>query len=239
MPSTDQMALRIEPETELKFRGPFTSPVTSILKLSNPTDRRVIFKIKTTAPKRYCVRPNAGVIEPGNNLSVAVVLQPCELESSANRHKFMVQAIYAPAGEINQDELWKTSPSVMESKLRCNFDIPAPEANAQEQQAAPVAEKVIARDVHTENKAAAPSHREEERAGTAGSHSGDERQLKRENKELKEEVERLRRKLKSRIDSGDSIIGTAAANPPSQTMAAIVGAIIVAIICLVMGKFYL
>ena len=51
--------------------GPFTDVVTSDLKLSNPTDRRVCFKVKTTAPKRYCVRPNSGIIEPGAAVSVA------------------------------------------------------------------------------------------------------------------------------------------------------------------------
>jgi hypothetical protein len=32
--------------------------------LQNPTERKVCFKIKTTAPKRYCVKPNSGVIDP-------------------------------------------------------------------------------------------------------------------------------------------------------------------------------
>ena len=27
------------------------------------------------------------------------------MDSSANKHKFMVQAIFAPDGEVNQDEL--------------------------------------------------------------------------------------------------------------------------------------
>jgi len=51
--------------------GPFTDVVTSDLKLTNPTDRKVCFKVKTTAPKRYCVRPNSGIIEPGQAVTVA------------------------------------------------------------------------------------------------------------------------------------------------------------------------
>ena len=87
-----EQLLKIEPEHELKFKGndsaviclvmvecsctflfvgPFTGTTTSFLKLHNPTDRKICFKIKTTAPKRYCVRPNAGVIESGSNLSIA------------------------------------------------------------------------------------------------------------------------------------------------------------------------
>lgn len=44
--------------------GPFTEVVTTTLKLGNPTNERVGFKVKTTAPKQYCVRPNSGIIDP-------------------------------------------------------------------------------------------------------------------------------------------------------------------------------
>lgn len=30
-----------------------------------------MFKIKTTAPKKYCVRPNSGVLEPGSTIEIA------------------------------------------------------------------------------------------------------------------------------------------------------------------------
>ena len=51
--------------------GPFDHVVTSILKISNPSaERRLCFKVKTTAPKRYCVRPNSGTIEPKNFVDV-------------------------------------------------------------------------------------------------------------------------------------------------------------------------
>lgn len=39
--------------------------------LGNPTDKRVCFKIKTTAPKKYCVRPNSGILEPKDLQEVA------------------------------------------------------------------------------------------------------------------------------------------------------------------------
>ena len=87
--------------------GPFNDVVTSHLKLSNPSDRRVCFKVKTTAPKRYCVRPNNGLIEPHSNTTIAVMLQPVDLDNlnDKNKHKFMVQSMFAPEGDINQDNL--------------------------------------------------------------------------------------------------------------------------------------
>jgi len=35
----------------------------------------------------------------------AVVFQPCELEPTASKHKFMVQSLYVPDGEVNMDAL--------------------------------------------------------------------------------------------------------------------------------------
>ena len=39
--------------------------------LTNPSERKVCFKIKTTAPKRYCVKPNSGVIDPSDTVQIA------------------------------------------------------------------------------------------------------------------------------------------------------------------------
>uniref|UniRef100_A0A671G7Y2 VAMP associated protein B and C n=1 Tax=Rhinolophus ferrumequinum TaxID=59479 RepID=A0A671G7Y2_RHIFE len=66
-----EQVLSLEPQHELKFRGPFTDVVTTNLKLGNPTDRNVCFKVKTTAPRRYCVRPNSGVIDAGAAINVS------------------------------------------------------------------------------------------------------------------------------------------------------------------------
>lgn len=51
--------------------GPFSQAVTSHMLLKNPTDQTILFKIKTTAPKRYCVRPNSGVLEAHSSLEVS------------------------------------------------------------------------------------------------------------------------------------------------------------------------
>ncbi|XP_077908004.1 vesicle-associated membrane protein-associated protein B/C isoform X2 [Ictidomys tridecemlineatus] len=66
-----EQVLSLEPQHELKFRGPFTDVVTTNLKLGNPTDRNVCFKVKTTAPRRYCVRPNSGIIDAGASVNVS------------------------------------------------------------------------------------------------------------------------------------------------------------------------
>lgn len=123
-----EQVLILEPASELHFVGPFTDVVTSYLKLMNPIDRRICFKVKTTAPKKYCVRPNSGVLEPKQVVNVAVMLQPFDYNpSEKNKHKFMVQTMIIPDGDVNLDNLWRdTKPeNLMDSKLRCVFDLPA------------------------------------------------------------------------------------------------------------------
>jgi len=129
MSKLDQV-LQLDPPHELRFKGPFKEVVTSYLKLVNPSEKKVAFKVKTTAPKRYCVRPNSGLLEPNCSISIAVMLQPFEYDANEkNKHKFMVQTMFAPAGgsESNQDTMWReASPDqLMDSKLKCVFELPS------------------------------------------------------------------------------------------------------------------
>jgi len=129
MSKLDQV-LQLDPPHELRFKGPFKEVVTSYLKLVNPSEKKVAFKVKTTAPKRYCVRPNSGLLEPNCSISIAVMLQPFEYDANEkNKHKFMVQTMFAPGtgADSNQDTMWReASPDqLMDSKLKCVFELPS------------------------------------------------------------------------------------------------------------------
>ena len=78
MASKLEQVLIIEPQHELTFIGPFTTAASAVMTLKNPSDRKVCFKIKTTAPKRYCVKPNSGVIDPKNTIQVAGMIENLE-----------------------------------------------------------------------------------------------------------------------------------------------------------------
>ncbi|XP_037534759.1 vesicle-associated membrane protein-associated protein B/C [Nematolebias whitei] len=121
-----EQVLLLEPQHELKFRGPFSDVVTTNLKLSNPTDRNVCFKVKTTAPRRYCVRPNSGIIDAGTSINVSVMLQPFDYDpNEKSKHKFMVQSMIAPPDMTDMEGVWKEAKpeDLMDSKLRCVFDV--------------------------------------------------------------------------------------------------------------------
>lgn len=122
-----QQLLIIEPANELKFVGPFCTAVSSFMRLTNPTEHVILFKIKTTAPKKYCVRPNCGVLEPKDTIEITIVLQPFIFEAAEkNKHKFMVQSMIMPEGDIHVEGVWKdcNPANLMDSKLRCVFELP-------------------------------------------------------------------------------------------------------------------
>lgn len=54
--------------------GPFTEPVMTVMTLKNSSDKKVAFKIKTTAPKRYCVRPNCGELIPKEKSEISGII---------------------------------------------------------------------------------------------------------------------------------------------------------------------
>ncbi|XP_004929901.1 vesicle-associated membrane protein-associated protein B isoform X2 [Bombyx mandarina] len=119
--------LTIEPQNELKFKGLFEHGCTTYMRLTNPTNDTVLFKIKTTAPKKYCVRPNSGVLAPNSKQEIAITPQPVYLDPNENhKHKFMVQSVIAPEGKTNIDQVWKEiSPEqLMDYKLKCVFETP-------------------------------------------------------------------------------------------------------------------
>jgi len=122
--------LTISPDAHLTFKGPFNEVVTSILTLQNITNEKVCFKVKTTAPRRYCVRPNSGLIDPGQTMEVSIMLQPFQYDpNERNNHKFMVQSMTLSEenAALPLDEIWKNAApgSVVDKKLRCQFEVPA------------------------------------------------------------------------------------------------------------------
>ncbi|XP_073535136.1 vesicle-associated membrane protein-associated protein A [Phyllobates terribilis] len=125
--SKHEQVLVLDPPQELKFKGPFTDVVTTNLKLRNPSEKKVCFKVKTTAPRRYCVRPNSGTIDPGATVTVSVMLQPFDYDpNEKSKHKFMVQTIFAPSNITDMETVWKEAKpdDLMDSKLKCVFDMP-------------------------------------------------------------------------------------------------------------------
>ncbi|XP_004536433.1 vesicle-associated membrane protein-associated protein B/C isoform X2 [Ceratitis capitata] len=199
--------LIIEPKSELRFVGPFTRPVITVMKITNPSNNTMLFKIKTTAPKRYCVRPNFGSLVPYSDARIEICLQPFEFDpSDKNKHKFMVQSlVVTDQNVVDFNELWKSAlPQQMtDVKLRCVFEMPTVTSAADSSVASAGTNEIIAKEtltkIESENKAI--PFREEKVSKVLPSEQRDEllsdiRRLREEN----EKLEREKRHLTNQVD---------------------------------------
>ncbi|KAF5385665.1 hypothetical protein D9757_005475 [Collybiopsis confluens] len=105
------MSVYLNPSNSLGFNRPLTILVKKALTISNPHAQPIAFKVKTTAPKLYCVRPNSGRIEPGASVEVSVMLQPLKEEPPLNakcKDKFLIQSTFlTPEKEQKSvQEIW-------------------------------------------------------------------------------------------------------------------------------------
>lgn len=96
--------LDIEP-LELKFPFELKKQISCSLQLSNKTDSYVAFKVKTTNPKKYCVRPNTGVVLPRSACDIIVTMQaqkeaPPDMQC---KDKFLLQSVKVNDGITAKD----------------------------------------------------------------------------------------------------------------------------------------
>uniref|UniRef100_A0A1D1XKY0 Vesicle-associated protein 1-3 n=1 Tax=Anthurium amnicola TaxID=1678845 RepID=A0A1D1XKY0_9ARAE len=122
--------LSIQP-SELRFPFELKKQSSCSMQLTNKTDQYVAFKVKTTNPKKYCVRPNTGIVLPGMTCDITVTMQ-AQKEAPPDfqcKDKFLVQSVTAEHGatvkDITSDMFNKASGKIVEEfKLRVVF-IPA------------------------------------------------------------------------------------------------------------------
>ncbi|XP_057723654.1 vesicle-associated protein 1-2-like isoform X2 [Arachis stenosperma] len=120
----------IEP-LELKFPFELKKQISCALQLFNKTDSYVAFKVKTTNPKKYCVRPNTGIVLPRSTCDIMVAMQaqkeaPPDMQC---KDKFLLQCVKtfdgASTKDINSEMFNKEAGhSVEECKLRVVYVSP-------------------------------------------------------------------------------------------------------------------
>ena len=124
-----EISLELSPSDAIIFQGNFqTTVTTSTIDLKNPTEGTVAYKVKTTAPRRYCVRPNSGKLSAGEQQQVKILLQPNANNEDLSKHKFLLQTIEinAEQEEIPVDDLFKNKSLTDVSssrKLVCKFEM--------------------------------------------------------------------------------------------------------------------
>ncbi|XP_073022533.1 vesicle-associated protein 1-3-like isoform X2 [Primulina eburnea] len=189
--------INIQP-SELKFPVESRKQSSCSMQLANKTDQFIAFKVKTTNPKKYSVRPNAGIVLPNSVCNVTVTMQaqkdaPPDMQC---RDKFLVQSAVAPNGSTNKDvtqEMFNREDGkvVNEFKLRVIYipaNPPSPVPEGDEEGNSPrssSAEEEIRKSALSEAAWAAVSKLNEEKASAI-----------QQNKKLQEELELLRKQTR-------------------------------------------
>ncbi|TDG44153.1 hypothetical protein AWZ03_009430 [Drosophila navojoa] len=113
--------LIVEPSDELVLEGPFNRAVSKKIMVYNPSkQKRIAFKLKTTTPRLFFVRPNVGLVKPEERVAIDIFVHPISNDIYAHRHKFMMQAVDASDQIGDLHEFWKNiSPtSIWDTKLK-------------------------------------------------------------------------------------------------------------------------
>ncbi|EES07504.1 vesicle-associated protein 1-3 [Sorghum bicolor] len=96
--------LRVCP-SDLKMPFELKKHNSACLELINKTDQWVAFKVKTTNPRKYAVRPASGVVPPRGSCGITITMQaPKEIPPDYYcKDKFLVQSIAAEVGTTQKD----------------------------------------------------------------------------------------------------------------------------------------
>lgn len=100
----EKQLLDIQPR-ELKFLFELKKQSTCTIRLGNNSHEHVAFKVKTTSPKKYCVRPNAGIIAPKSacNFHVTMQAQRTAPADMICKDKFLIQGTVVPPDTTEED----------------------------------------------------------------------------------------------------------------------------------------
>ena len=86
----------VSPSDELDFvvgAGP------AVVHLRNVSAQNVLYRVKTTAPGRYLVKPHQGLLPPGQEVKVYISFTPSDSPSTTNA-KFQIQAACWDSGPV-------------------------------------------------------------------------------------------------------------------------------------------
>ncbi|XP_036902230.1 motile sperm domain-containing protein 2 isoform X1 [Sturnira hondurensis] len=117
--------LHISPAEELYFGSAESGEKKTLIVLTNVTKNVVAFKVRTTAPEKYRVKPSNSNCDPG--ASVDIVVSPHGGLTVSAQDRFLIMAAEmeqsSGTGPAELTQFWKEVPrnKVMEHRLRCHI----------------------------------------------------------------------------------------------------------------------
>ncbi|XP_045463540.1 motile sperm domain-containing protein 2-like [Harmonia axyridis] len=114
----------VSPEGLLKFNKDLDNEYICNLVLQNISTSDVSYKVKTTAPEKFRVRPGIGILTPGSKVAVNICLLAGYRTSSISKDKFLILSSIVDSAELTSEEIsniWKTTSAKKENQihLRC------------------------------------------------------------------------------------------------------------------------
>ncbi|KAJ8511342.1 hypothetical protein OPV22_001776 [Ensete ventricosum] len=196
--------ISVYPE-ELTFEFELEKPSYCNIKVVNNTEHHVAFKVKTTSPKKYFVRPNASVVQPWDSCAITVTLQaqkeyPPDMQC---KDKFLIQSAKVPPSndmdEIPSDTFNKDGDKVIEElKLRVVYTSPSQSGRGNSEEESGLASSATGkRDMHknsSNEEIQMLQHLKEERDT-----------ILQQNHQFQRELDMLKRRRNRKSDAGFSL----------------------------------
>lgn len=117
--------LKVVPNDVIIFKNENEELSGSIV-ITNMDDSAVSFKIRTTSPEKFRVRPSSGTLATGASQTIMIVVQPGFHLKTVPKDRFLIMSIQIPKLSLTQQELteiWQKSSGskVDEYRLKCSF----------------------------------------------------------------------------------------------------------------------
>lgn len=82
--------LNVNPAEVIVFqKSPINNEYTGNVEITNVSKKPITYKVKTTAPDKYRVRPSTGTLSPNNSAKINVVVQKNQHVVPINKDKFL------------------------------------------------------------------------------------------------------------------------------------------------------
>lgn len=122
---SDGEMLRLTPNDLIIFKCE-NDEISGQFVITNMDESAISFKIRTTSPEKFRVRPSSGTLAPGSTQTVLIVVQPGFHLRTVTKDRFLVLSVQIPKIDLTPKELsevWQnsTGSKVDEYRLKCQF----------------------------------------------------------------------------------------------------------------------
>ncbi|CAH0731176.1 unnamed protein product, partial [Brenthis ino] len=119
--------LRLNPSSLIVFKSE-NDEVSGQFSITNMDEGAVSFKIRTTSPEKFRVRPSSGTLAKGATQTIIIVVQPGFQLRNEMKDMFLVMSVQTPKTDLTPkeiNEIWSnsTGSQVDEYRLKCQFPV--------------------------------------------------------------------------------------------------------------------